>query len=137
MSFTLHPQLHADSFIIGDLQLSRVLLMNNAHFPWLILVPMRTGLLELFDLAPEEYALVMQEIRMVAGKWSAYTKADKINIAALGNMVPQLHIHIIARFRDDPAWPSPVWNHAAPPRPYHHNDCGMIISQIQAALGVG
>ena len=87
--FYLHPQLEADTLPIGDLPLCRVLLMNNANFPWLILVPRRAHLRELFDLELHEYTEACQEIRMVAEKLSVHTKAHKMNIAALGNMVPQ------------------------------------------------
>ncbi len=113
MTFTLHPTLAADTIPICDLPLCRLLLMNNANFPWLIMVPRRDGLRELFDLTPADYTVAMQEIRHVCEKFAAYSKAHKLNIAALGNIVPQLHIHIIARFPTDPAWPNPVWNSPA------------------------
>ncbi|MGE0754001.1 MAG: HIT domain-containing protein [Alphaproteobacteria bacterium] len=109
MPFKLHPQLAADTIPVGDLAVCRVLLMNNCLFPWLVLVPQREGLREIFDLGEEDYQAVMNEIRMVSAHFAAHAKAHKINIAALGNMVPQLHIHIIARFETDAAWPNPVW----------------------------
>lgn len=112
MSFSLHPQLAADTFEIGDLPHCRVLLMNAANFPWIILVPRKENMRELFDLG-NDYAAVMEEVNNAAKKFAAHTGADKINIAALGNMVAQLHIHIIARFKADAAWPSPVWGNAA------------------------
>lgn len=112
-NFSLHPKLAADTLPIGDLALCRVQLMNNKQFPWLILVPRRKGLRELFDLASEDYAAVMEEVRWVATAFASHTKAHKMNIAALGNMVPQLHIHIIVRFTSDAAWPNPVWNSGA------------------------
>lgn len=108
--FTLHPQLAADTFLVGDLTVCRVLLMNNAHFPWLILVPRRNGIRELFELSSTDYATTMQEIKTVAEQFGKQAGAHKMNVAALGNMVPQLHIHIIARFTTDIAWPQPVWN---------------------------
>lgn len=117
MTFTLHPQLAADTFPLGDLPVCRVLLMNNKNFPWVILVPRRDGACELFDLSEEDYAAVMQEIRETAQHLSQITNADKMNVAALGNMVPQLHIHIIARFKNDVAWPAPVWGAASMPYP--------------------
>ena len=131
MTFTLHPTLEADTLPIGDLPLCRVLLMNNANFPWLILVPRRAHLRELFDLEPHEYAEAMQEIRMVAEKLAAHTQAHKMNIAALGNIVPQLHIHIIARFQNDAAWPAPVWNSAAAPRTYTQAEADKIIGEMR------
>jgi diadenosine tetraphosphate (Ap4A) HIT family hydrolase len=107
MSFTLHPQLAADTFHVGDLEHCRVSLMNNANFPWLILVPMEDGLREITDL--KNYAEVMDEVKSVIQKFQTHTNAHKMNVAALGNVVPQLHIHIIARFDNDAAWPAPVW----------------------------
>lgn len=118
MTFALHPQLAADTHRVGEWPLCRLLLMNNAHFPWLILVPQRTALRELFELAPGDYAIAMQEIRLASEKLAAHTGAHKMNIGALGNMVPQLHIHVIARFEQDAAWPNPVWNSGVVPRPY-------------------
>lgn len=135
MSFVLHPQLAADTLPVGELPFCHVLLMNNAHFPWLILVPQRAHLRELFDLSPEEYTLVMQEIRMVSEKLATHTQAHKINIAALGNMVPQLHIHIIARFENDAAWPAPVWNSKATPRPYTSHEAETILPHMRHLLG--
>ena len=135
MSFSLHPQLAADTFVVGDFPLCRVLLMNNANFPWLILVPQRAGLRELFDLAPQEYTLAMQEIRMASHALHAMTGAHKMNIAALGNMVPQLHIHIIARFEQDAAWPNPVWGNAAP-RPYTPSEYETALAGIRGNLSI-
>ncbi len=107
--FVLHPQLAADTAIIGDLKVCRVLMMNNQHFHWLILVPMRDNIRELHELNDSDYFKVMDEVRMTSQKLAAHTQAHKMNVAALGNVVPQLHIHVIARFMDDPAWPKPVW----------------------------
>lgn len=118
MAFLLHPQLAKDCAIIGDLPLCRVLLMNNRHFPWLILVPRRNELQELFDLSHEDYHTLMDEIRTASQRLHAITGAHKMNVATLGNQVPQLHVHIIARFKDDKAWPEPVWNCGIPPLPY-------------------
>jgi len=135
MNFALHPQLAADTLPVCELPFCSVLLMNNAHFPWLILVPQRAHLRELFDLTPEEYTLVTQEIRMVSEKFCAHTQAHKMNVAALGNMVPQLHIHIVARFENDAAWPAPVWGSTATPRPYSAHEAEMIVPQIRQLLG--
>ncbi len=119
---------------IGDLPLCRVLLMNNKHFPWLILVPRREHMRELFDLTPEDYAIATQEIRDVANAFANHTRAYKINIAALGNQVPQLHVHIIARFPEDIAWPKPVWNLAIPAEPYAPDTLTEKIQQIRRVL---
>ena len=118
MTFQLHPQLAKDTAAICDLKLCRVLLMNNQNFPWLILVPRQNGLREIFDLSEKDYLGVMQEVRGVTKKMASHLAADKMNVATLGNMVPQLHIHVIARFTGDAAWPNPVWN-AAPAAPYN------------------
>lgn len=132
--FSLHPQLENDTHLIGDLPLCHVLLMNNAHFPWLILVPRRTHLKELFDLSSEDYTQCMQEIRMVSEKFCAFTKADKINVAALGSMVPQLHVHIIARYKSDKAWPNPVWNSGVAPIPYEESALLAILADLKKML---
>jgi len=134
MSFALHPQLQKDTFLVGDLPLCRVLLMNNRNFPWLILVPRRENLRELFDLSPNDYETTMAEIRMVAEQFSRLHKADKMNIAALGNMVPQLHIHIIARFETDAAWPKPVWGAAT--APYEKTEAKATIAALQKAFNL-
>ncbi|GLS46378.1 HIT domain-containing protein [Methylobacterium brachythecii] len=107
--FTLDPRLQADTAAIGDLALCSVLLMDDARFPWMILVPRRPGLSELTDLSPEDAATLMDEIRLASGVMQALSKPDKLNVAALGNQVAQLHIHVIGRFRSDPAWPNPIW----------------------------
>lgn len=132
--FILHPQLSADTIPLGNLPLCRVLLMNNAQFPWLILVPRREGLRELFELTLKDYNTAMEEVRKTAQTFSQLMLADKMNIAALGNIVPQLHIHIIARFKTDAAWPHPVWNSSIKPEPYastaHTEFCAKIRQKL-------
>ena len=108
--FKLHSRLEADTAFVADWPLSRVLLMNDARFPWLILVPQRTGLVELHDLAEPERAALMEEIARVGRALKSITGASKINTAALGNQVLQLHVHVIARMAGDAAWPGPVWD---------------------------
>jgi diadenosine tetraphosphate (Ap4A) HIT family hydrolase len=136
MTFTLHPQLTADTLPIGELSICRLLLMNNKQFPWLILVPKRVGLREVFDLSPEDYSLVMQEVRSIAEPFAHHTKADKINIAMLGNRVPQLHIHIIARFTSDAAWPNPVWNSGAETHPYSFAEAEEKLNHFRTAFNI-
>ncbi|HZR62651.1 MAG TPA: HIT family protein [Xanthobacteraceae bacterium] len=114
--WSLHPQLRADTAFVCDLALSRLVAMNDANFPWLILVPRRAGAGELFDLGAEQAALA-DEIALVSRALKDETRCDKLNVAAIGNVVPQLHIHIVARTRGDALWPKPVWG-AAPPRAY-------------------
>ncbi|GJD36511.1 hypothetical protein FMGBMHLM_3433 [Methylobacterium aerolatum] len=118
--FALDPRLSADTVHLGDLALSRVLLMDDARFPWLILVPRVAGASEITDLPEDEAATLWREIRMAAGVMQALAKPDKINVGALGNMVAQLHVHVIGRFRSDPAWPGPVWGFGTrTPYPLH------------------
>jgi diadenosine tetraphosphate (Ap4A) HIT family hydrolase len=109
MPWTLHPQLEGDTSPVGDLPLSRLLLANDANYPWLLLVPRRAGVSEIIDLADAEQVALAAEIARVCRALKAVAPCDKLNVAALGNVVPQLHVHVIARRRDDPAWPQPVW----------------------------
>ena len=108
IGWSLHPQLAADTVPVCDLALSRLLAMNDANFPWLILVPRRAGASEIIDLGAEQ-ALLMNELALVSRALKDETRCDKLNVAAIGNMVPQLHIHVVARRKDDAAWPKPVW----------------------------
>src|SRR5271165_4107412 len=101
MEWSLHPQLAADTTPVGDLPLVRVLLANDANFPWLVLVPRRPGLVELIDLEPNEQVQLMAEIDAAARALKAATECEKLNIAAIGNMVAQLHVHVVARRHSD------------------------------------
>jgi diadenosine tetraphosphate (Ap4A) HIT family hydrolase len=107
--FALDPRLAADAIPVGDLSLSAVLLNDDARFPWLILVPRRSASVEITDLSNEDAATLMQELRIATRVMVELARPDKVNIAALGNVVPQLHVHVVGRFRSDPAWPGPVW----------------------------
>lgn len=119
-AFTLDPRLSADTAEVGDLALCRVLLMDDARFPWLILVPRRPNLTEITDLSEAEAVALWQEIRLATGVMLALSKPDKVNIGALGNVVSQLHVHVVGRFRSDPAWPGPVWGfETRKPYPLH------------------
>jgi diadenosine tetraphosphate (Ap4A) HIT family hydrolase len=113
MSFELDDRLARDAFVIGDWPLSRVLLMSDARWPWLILVPRREGLVELIDLEPADQTQLMEEASRAARFLKSHVKADKINVGVLGNIVRQLHLHIVARVVGDPAWPRPVWGYGA------------------------
>ena len=112
-TFTLHPRLAADTIFVADDPLCRVLLMNDARYRWLVLVPRIAGAVELFDLSAQDRAALTEEIAAASRALKQLTGAAKINIGALGNLVPQLHIHIVARNPSDPAWPGPVWGHSA------------------------
>jgi len=133
--FELHPQLERDTASFGDLPLCRVLVINDANFPWLLLVPRRPDIVEITDLDEVEQAQLMTEITRVAHAMKEVTKCDKLNIAALGNMVPQLHVHIIARFRSDVAWPKPVWG-AAPPRAYDREELHNFITPLRRKIWI-
>jgi diadenosine tetraphosphate (Ap4A) HIT family hydrolase len=105
MSFALDPRLAKDTLTVGDLALSRVLLMNDARWPWLILAPRRENLVELADLEPPDRARLIEEAAAAGAFLKAHAKADKINVGALGNIVRQFHLHVVARAPGDPAWP--------------------------------
>ncbi len=107
-TFHLDPSLKRSTFPILHLDLCKVLLQNDERFPWLILVPCVSDISEIYQLSSDQQRLLMDEISRVSQALQVYTKADKLNIAAFGNMTPQLHIHIVARFKSDPFWPNPV-----------------------------
>ena len=135
-TWSLHPQLAKDTSNIGDLPLARVLLMNDANYPWLVLVPRRAHVVEIIDLDEEQQELLMREIALLAGVLKDVTGCDKLNIAAIGNIVPQLHVHVVARRRDDAAWPRPVWG-AAPARPYEPSGREALIAAIRREVAFG
>jgi diadenosine tetraphosphate (Ap4A) HIT family hydrolase len=109
-AFELDPRLAADTHRVGDLELSRVLLFDDARFPWLVVVPRLPGLRDLTDLAHDDQHRLLDEVNRCAHVLHALDKPYKLNIAALGNVVAQLHVHVIARHMHDAAWPRPVWN---------------------------
>ena len=135
MEWSLHPQLAADTVPVGDLALSRVLLANDANFPWLILVPRRPGLTEIIDLEENEQIQLMGEIDAVARALKSVTECEKLNVAALGNQVPQLHVHLVARRHSDAAWPKPVWG-AAPPIAYSAPVRDGLIAALRRGLQI-
>ena len=108
-AFSLHPQLEAETHRIGDLSLSVALLMDDARFPWIILVPRRENARELIDLSEADAGALSGEVRQASRAMRDLFKPHKLNVAALGNVTPQLHIHVVARFAEDAAWPRPVW----------------------------
>lgn len=109
MSFDLHPRLRADTFVLGDLPLSRLLLMDDTQYPWCILVPRRAAIHEIYELDDVDRTQLLAESCMLGEALMKAFHGDKLNVAALGNVVPQLHVHHIVRFEDDAAWPAPVW----------------------------
>src|SRR6187397_2281350 len=134
-TWTLHPQLERDTASIGDLPLSRVLIINDANYPWLLLVPRRPLVVELIDLDDVEQAQLMTEVTRVARALRTVTNCDKLNVAALGNVVSQLHVHVIARFHGDAAWPNPVWG-KAPRKPYEKSARDALLAQLRRALQI-
>lgn len=109
LEFELYPQLAADCIVLGDFPISRLLLLNDANYPWFILVPRRSGATEIYHLSEEEQSALIKESSYLASNLADTFAARKMNVASLGNMVPQLHIHHIVRYEDDAAWPAPVW----------------------------
>jgi diadenosine tetraphosphate (Ap4A) HIT family hydrolase len=133
--WSLHPQLAQDTVPVGDLPLSRVLLASDANYPWLILVPRLPGLVELIDLDESTQNQLLGEIAAAARALQSITECEKLNIAALGNQVSQLHVHVIARRHSDAAWPKPVWG-AAPPVAYDPKVRDGLIGTLRRALHV-
>ena len=134
--WSLHPQLAADTGLVGDLSLSQVRLMNDANFPWLVLVPRRVGATEIIDLDPADQSGLMIEIANVSHALKAISPCDKLNVAAIGNMVPQLHVHVVARQRSDAAWPRPVWG-AGPPAAYDPAALQVLLTALRRELTIG
>jgi len=135
-AWSLDPQLARDGAMIGDLPLARVLAMNDANYPWLVLVPRVAGAVEIIDLDDAQQAQLMDEIAMLSRVLKDTTHCDKLNVAAIGNVVAQLHVHIIARRRDDAAWPRPVWG-AVPAREYEAAELARFIAGIRQEVAFG
>ncbi|MFC0282681.1 HIT domain-containing protein [Camelimonas abortus] len=132
--FAPDPRLAADCAVAGDMPLSRLLVMNDARYHWLILVPRRAGVSELLDLSEADHAQLGAEIRAVCAALRREVAPYKLNVAALGNMVRQLHVHVIARQQDDPAWPGPVWGVGAA-QPYGAAALAAAAARWRAAVG--
>ncbi len=132
--FRLDPRLAADTTVLGDLPLCRLLLMNDAQYPWCILVPRRPELSEVFQLDSAEQLQLWQETQHLSQTLHRLFQADKMNVASLGNMVSQLHMHVIARQQQDAAWPAPVWG-KHPAQPYTQAQLQQRCQIIQQALG--
>jgi diadenosine tetraphosphate (Ap4A) HIT family hydrolase len=131
--FSLDPRLVADTHNIIDLPLSRILLMNDQRYPWVILVPRRLKILEIHHLSDEDQISLYSEINCAARLLETEFKPKKLNIGAIGNIVPQLHIHIVARNEKDPAWPGPVWGHSVAIA-YSKNKKGQILDRLRTSL---
>ncbi len=135
LMFSLHPTLANDTCQIADLPLSRVLLMKDKGFPWLILVPRRDAVKEIHELTPDDRALLIEEVSLASTILSKLFNPVKINVGALGNIVPQLHVHVIARLEADRAWPGPVWG-SGPKEPYSEEELASIVSRLKAAFNL-
>ena len=130
-AWQLHPQLANDTVPVVELPLCEVRLMDDANHPWLVLVPRVAGMVEIIDLDPAQRTQQASDNDAASRALKALFKPDKLNVAALGNLVPQLHVHVIARYRDDIAWPRPVWGNASA-RPYTPE---ALIERINALRG--
>lgn len=127
--FRLHEQLAADTFKLGESDLNLLLLMNDCNYPWFILVPKRDAIRELFQLPQRDQYQMSDESALLSETLMDSFQAHKVNVAALGNMVPQLHVHHIARFTDDPCWPKPVWGQVAA-KPYQEQERRAIADKL-------
>lgn len=131
--FILDTRLQEDTWLIGDFPLCRLLLSNDSNYPWFILVPRREGISELFQLDDVDQQLMWAETTALAGVLKELFTADKMNVATLGNVVSQLHMHVIARYASDAAWPGPVWG-KHPAKPYSEADVQVIRDKLKAVL---
>jgi len=133
--FTLHPTLARDTVEVTRLPLCRALLMNDRRFPWLILVPEREAVREIHELSPADRATLIEEIARASEALERLFHPDKLNVGALGNIVPQLHVHVVARTAGDPAWPGPVWGSGVA-EPYEEGELEDVRARLAAALRV-
>jgi diadenosine tetraphosphate (Ap4A) HIT family hydrolase len=131
--FSLDPRLAADTYLVISLPLCDVLLMNDARYPWLILVPRRAGTVEISDLDADEQTLLWQEVNRASAALRTVAPCDKLNLGALGNIVRQLHVHIVARREGDAAWPGPVWGHGHAVA-YQHERFVALITSLRQTL---
>jgi len=132
--FELHPQLAADTVSVATWPLCEVLLLTDANYPWLVLVPARPDLRDYHDLSADDMVTAGREISRASEALVAVFAPDKINVAALGNMVPQLHIHIVARHTHDAAWPNPIWG-VVPPLAYAPDALDARLADLRGAFG--
>ncbi|SEV87654.1 HIT family protein [Luteibacter sp. 329MFSha] len=133
--FDLDPRLAGDTLVVGDLALCRVLLMRDARFAWLVLVPRRHGLVEIADLPADDRARLWREVDEAAAALRASAPCDKLNVGALGNIVRQLHVHVVARREGDAAWPGPVWG-SGTAEPYADGVAERLVEALRAGLGI-
>lgn len=133
-AFKLHPQLAADSYLIAKWALCEVRLIKDANYPWLVLVPQKPDLKDFDDLSPADMVTAGEEVRQASKVLRNLYQPDKLNVASLGNQVPQLHIHVIARFEGDVAWPKPIWG-VVPAKPYSGEEDDRVVTLKEAFAG--
>jgi diadenosine tetraphosphate (Ap4A) HIT family hydrolase len=126
----IHPQLKNDCVLLGRFDLCYLLLANDANYPWFILVPDRDSIKEIYQLSEDDQRQLLTESSLLSGQIMQIFKGDKLNVAALGNQVPQLHVHHIVRYENDPAWPAPVWGQVAA-KPYAETELAEIVSKLE------
>ncbi|RBP53274.1 HIT domain-containing protein [Arenicella xantha] len=131
--YELHPTLKADTIAIGDLNLCELRLMNNALVPWLILVPKRPNISEAYQLSEDEQIQLCQETSLISELTMQIFQGDKLNTGAIGNIVPQLHIHIVIRYQVDPVWPKPVWGNIEE-HPYTHEEIKLVRQTLHTSI---
>ncbi|OED40459.1 histidine triad (HIT) protein [Endozoicomonas sp. (ex Bugula neritina AB1)] len=131
--FQLDSQLSQDTIVVGDFPLCRLLLMNDSTFPWFILVPRVVGIEEVYELDEEQQLQLSRESSLLSRKLQGVFVADKMNVAALGNIVRQLHVHHVVRYSGDPAWPAPVWG-KLPAQAYQEAEYERVIEQLRLVL---
>lgn len=132
-SYQLHEKLEADTISLGYSDMCEIRLMNDQTWPWVLLVPAVAGIREIYQLQPEQQQALMRESSLLSAAMMSVFGGDKMNVAALGNMVPQLHLHHIVRYEGDPAWPGPVWG-KQPPVPYGEGALESVIQKLKPVL---
>lgn len=132
MKFQLHPDLARDGILVGRFELCLVLLINDSAYPWFVLVPQRNNIRDPIDLTHDDYQLLSEESRALGIAVMKSFQGEKLNIAALGNMTPQLHVHHIVRYANDPAWPAPIWG-KQPMQPYEESSITEIRKRLSKA----
>lgn len=134
MTFRIDNEILSTCFEVADWPLSRILLKNNANYPWLILVPREKGIQDIDQLSPQSRYIFMEEISQLSSIVKLYFRPDKLNIGALGNIVPQLHMHIIARYKQDELWPHGVWQSAQTTCPYTEDKLNRLIGELRGLV---
>ena len=133
MSFKIDSRLEQDSITVGDFELCRLLLMNDSQYPWFVLVPKRENISEIYHLSNSEQQSLWDESRVLSQLIMNIFNGGKLNTAAIGNIVNQLHLHHVVRYKSDPCWPKPIWGQL-PMKPYNDNQIDKIITKLKPSL---